>query len=78
GTLEELRMLSAQHGIGVIQLSVDEETESSILIQAVQRSEVDWSAANRLCGENSDADEVFKQVRVYHQAGEVNRQFWVS
>jgi hypothetical protein len=76
GTLDELRMLSSQHGIGVIQLSVDEETESSILIQAEQRIEVDWSAANRLCDENPDADEVFKQVRVYHQAGEVNSHFW--
>ncbi len=76
GTLEELSMLSAQHGIGVLQLSTDKETESSILIQARSRTAVDWTAANRLCDENSDARDVFNQVRVFHQSGEVNDQFW--
>ncbi len=76
GTLDELRMLSSQHGIGVIQLSTNDETESVILIQARLRMAVDWSAANRLCDENADADEVFRQVRVYHQSGEINNHFW--
>ncbi len=76
GTLDELRMLAAQHGIGVIQLSTNDDTESSILAQAKLRMAVDWSAANRLCDENRDADGVFKQVRVYHLTGEVNKPFW--
>ena len=76
GTLDELRMLTAQFGIGVIQLATDEESESAILIQAEKRTEIDWSAANRLCDENPDAEEVFEQVRVYHQAGTVNGPFW--
>jgi len=76
GTLEELRMLSAQHGIGVVQLSTDKDTESSILIQADFRSEVDWTAANRLSQENSDAEAVFNQVRVFHQSNEINSSFW--
>jgi hypothetical protein len=76
GTLEELRMLSAQHGIGVVQLSTSDDIESAILIQAQSKPLVDWTAANRLCEENPDADEVFRQVRVYHQSGEMNHQFW--
>ncbi|MGB3147564.1 MAG: HrgA protein [Paracoccaceae bacterium] len=78
GTLDELRMLSAQHGIGVILLSVHEETETTILVQAQPKSAIDWSAADRLCVENVDAAEVFRQVRVYHQSGEINIQFWDS
>ncbi|MCY1127823.1 HrgA protein [Frigidibacter sp. RF13] len=78
GTLDELRMLSAQHGIGVILLSVSEETETSILVQARLKPAIDWSAADRLCRENTDAAEVFRQVRVYHQSGEINSQFWNS
>jgi uncharacterized protein len=76
GTIEELRLLSAQHGIGVIQLATAEASESLILIQAELRSSVDWTAASRLCGENTDAEKVFDQVRIYHQSGSVNEQFW--
>lgn len=76
GTLDELRMLSSQHGVGVIQLSTSQETESVVLIQAIERTEIDWTAADRLSVENSDAESVFRQVRVYHQAGELNSDFW--
>lgn len=76
GTLEELRMLSSQHGVGVIQISVEQDTESSILIQAIEKSEIDWKAADRLSVENSDAQAVFEQVRVFHQAGVLNKAFW--
>ena len=76
GTLDELRMLSQQHGIGVIQLSATDETESTILIQAQMRPAVDWQAADRLSDVNRDAESVFNQVRVYHQSGELNVDFW--
>ena len=76
GTLDELRMLSSQHGVGVILLSLEEIGESSIVIQAVHRPEVDWTAASRLAEENPDADAVFRQVRVYHQADELTEAFW--
>ena len=76
GTLDELRLLSSQHGIGIILLSTSLDTESTILIQAKEKSEVDWTAANRLSDENSDAEAVFRQVRVFHQAGELHKSFW--
>lgn len=78
GTFEELRMLSSQHGVGLIILGTSADTESSIAIQATERPEVDWTAANRLAEENQDADAVFRQVRVYHQAGELTKEFWKS
>ncbi|WP_430448475.1 HrgA protein [Rhodophyticola sp.] len=78
GTLEELRMLSSQHGVGVIILATNAESESSISIQARERPEVDWTAANRLAEENPDAEAVFRQVRVYHQSGELTKEFWDS
>lgn len=78
GTLDELRMLASQHGVGVIQLSTNSETESRIVIQSIYKSEVDWTAADRLSVENSDAEAVFKQVRVYHQAGELHEGFWTG
>ena len=76
GTLDELRMLSSQHGVGVIIIATNAENESSVVIQARERAEVDWTVASRLVEENSDAQEVFKQVRVYHQSGELNQEFW--
>lgn len=76
GTLDELRMLSSQHGVGVIILATNAQNESSIAIQALERAEVDWTAASRLAEENSDAEKVFRQVRVYHQSGELNKEFW--
>ncbi len=78
GTLDELRMLAGQHGVGVIILSTDPETESTIEIQARERVEVDWTAANRLAVENPDAKSVFEQVRIFHQAGSLNRDFWAK
>lgn len=76
GTLDELRILSSQHGVGLIQLSTSQESESAVLIQAEERAEIDWTAADRLSVENSDAENIFKQVRIYHQAGELNKDFW--
>lgn len=76
GTMEELRMLSAQHGIGVITLSMEDDTESDILIQARYRRAIDWSAASRLCSENADAKEVFSQIRIFSSTGEITKQFW--
>ncbi|MEL6801418.1 MAG: HrgA protein, partial [Pseudomonadota bacterium] len=76
GTLDELRMLSSQHGVGVIVLATSPENESNVVIQARERSEVDWTAADRLAATNPDADALFRQVRVYHQAGELTQEYW--
>ncbi|MBF9060609.1 HrgA protein [Rhodobacterales bacterium HKCCSP123] len=64
---DELRMLSARHGVGVIQLSLEDEIGGSIYIPATERREIDWSAANRLASENSDAADCFKNILTYYQ-----------
>ncbi|KPX05182.1 COG2958 family protein [Pseudomonas syringae] len=76
GTLKELRMLAAAHGIGVIQLDVDNPTESQILIPARERSEIDWDMCNRLTEENADFAEFIGRIRRFHQTGEVSAKEW--
>lgn len=76
GTLKELRMLAAAHGIGVIQLDVENPTESQILIPARERSDIDWDMCNRLSEENSDFAEFLGRVRRFHQTGELTAKEW--
>lgn len=76
GTLKELRMLAAAHGIGVIQLDVQTPAESQILIPARERSEIDWDMCNRLTEENSDFAEFVGRIRRFHQTGELALQEW--
>jgi hypothetical protein len=75
-TLKELRMLYGLHGIGVIQLNVEDIAESEVVIPARFRAEVDWSTANRLCEENTDFRQFIKLVRQFHQTGEVPGTGW--
>ena len=64
---EELRILSALHGIGVIQLDKGNPAESEILIPARERSEVDWATCNRLANENKDFADFVCAVREFYQ-----------
>jgi uncharacterized protein len=75
-TFKELRMLSAAHGIGIIQLDSDVPSESQILIPAHERAEVDWDSANRLATENPDFHHFLKLVKQFHQIGEVKLADW--
>jgi hypothetical protein len=76
GTLKELRMLASAHGIGVIQLDVQNPAESQILIPARERSEIDWDMCNRLTEENTDFAEFIGRIRRFHQTGEVSAKEW--
>lgn len=76
GTLKELRMLAAAHGIGVIQLDIETPAESQILIPARERSEIDWDMCNRLTEENTDFAEFIGRIRRFHQTGEVSAKEW--
>jgi hypothetical protein len=75
-TLKELRMLSAAHGIGVIQLKADDPAESLVLIPARERDEIDWDMVNRLAKENKDFLEYVKRVKQFYQTGEVHPADW--
>ncbi len=75
-TLKELRMLFAPHGIGFIQLDVDNPADSQVLIPARERDEIDWDMANRLATENRDFLDYIKLVKQFYQTGEVRSKDW--
>ena len=70
-TMKELRMLSSLHGIGFIQLNVEEPSDSQIIIPARERKEIDWDNANRLAEENKDFREYIKVIRAFYQTGDI-------
>ncbi len=75
-TLEELRMLFAAHGIGLIKLDTDNPAESQVLIPALERDEIDWDMVNRLATENEDFLEYVKLVRQFCQTGGAKLSDW--
>lgn len=75
-TLKELRVLSAAHGIGLIQLQIDNPAESQILIPSEELPEIDWDTANRLAQENSDFLQYIKLVRQFYQTGDPRPKDW--
>lgn len=75
-TMKELRLLYALHGIGLIQLDIDNPAESQILVPARERADVDWATCNRLTNENSDFREFMKLLRKFLQTGEANPKEW--
>jgi hypothetical protein len=76
-TLKELRMLYGLHGIGIIQLDLENDLmDSQVLIPARFRAEVDWNTVNRLCEENTDFRQFVKMVRQFHQTDDVPMAGW--
>jgi hypothetical protein len=51
---EELELLSATHGIGVIVLNEQEPVDSEVILPAQERGSLDWSSVDRLVSENRD------------------------
>lgn len=76
GTMKELTMLAATHGIGVIQLDSETPTESQVLIPARERPEIDWDMCNRLTEENTDFVSYIERVKHFYQTGKVNIVEW--
>lgn len=73
---QELRMLSALHGIGVILLSVSNPSESELLLPAKKRPEIDWQSVNRIVEENADFKDFIDLVSNYYQTGRVRSKDW--
>jgi hypothetical protein len=68
---QELRMLSALHGIGVILLNPQNPCESEILLPAIARIEIDWQSVNRIVLENEDFKGFVELVSTYYQTGRI-------
>lgn len=73
---QELRMLSALHGIGVILLNPENPSESEMTLPARARAEVDWQSVNRIVVENPDFKDYIELVSTYYQTGRVRNQDW--
>ncbi|ODN43031.1 COG2958 family protein [Piscirickettsia litoralis] len=73
---QELRMLSALHGIGVILLSIENPSESELLLPAQKRSVIDWQSVNRIVEENTDFKDFIDLVSNYYQTGRVRTRDW--
>ena len=76
GTMKELTMLAATHGIGVIRLDSAAPTESQIMIPARERPDIDWDMCNRLTEENTDFVSYIERIKHFHQTGKLNRSEW--
>lgn len=75
-TEEELRILSALHGIGVIVLNADDLAESEILLPAKRKTEVDWQSADRITEQNRDFATFIEYVAIYYQSGKIVEKNW--
>lgn len=73
---QELRILSALHGIGVIILSPTNPSESDLLLPAQKRPEIDWQSVNRLVEENKDFQNFVDLVANYYQTGRLRERDW--
>ncbi|SKA07843.1 hypothetical protein SAMN02745127_02036 [Oceanospirillum multiglobuliferum] len=73
---QELRMLSAPHGIGVILLNPENLSESEMMLPARSRAEVDWQSVNRILVENEDFKDYIEFVSTYYQTGRVRARDW--
>ena len=73
---QELRMLSALHGIGVILLNPENPTESEIYLPAISKPEIDWQSVNRIVVENGDFKDFIELVSNYYQTGRIRDKDW--
>lgn len=73
---QELRMLSALHGIGVILLDPENPSESEIFLPARRRIDADWQSIDRLAEENRDFQECMELVSVYLQTETLREKDW--
>jgi hypothetical protein len=76
-TRDELAILADTHGIGVIELSLDDVSNTQVLIQARDRNSIDWRACERLFSANQDFQSFLKQVLRLYQTDELPEAGWL-
>lgn len=74
--LKELRILSGLHGIGFINLDVENPTESTILIPAREKNNIDWNTANRIAEQNKDFADFVEKIKEFYQTNKVKPFEW--
>ncbi|WP_163392094.1 COG2958 family protein [Enterovibrio norvegicus] len=73
---QELRMLSALHGIGLILLSIENPSESELLLPALKRAQIDWQSVNRIVEENKDFSHFIDLASDYYRIGRLKTSDW--
>jgi len=76
GIEQELKMLSALHGIGIMLLNSDNPEDSEIILPARSKSAVDWESVDRILVENKDFKDYIELVSIYYQTGRVRARDW--
>ena len=72
--VEDLRILSRRHGIGVIRIDENDPIENSeVLIGATVRSAVDWAMIDRLAKLNDDYEQFFYKVQIFLRTGRIEK-----
>ena len=74
--MPELQILASLHGIGVIRLDREDPAKSELLIPAREKSEVDWTNANRLAEANSDFKSFIELVVDFHKTNKILASQW--
>lgn len=74
--MDELRMLHGLHGIGVVQLNLEDPLESQVLIPARLNEQLDWENFNRLIVENADFRAYAMRVKHFYQTNSVSASGW--
>jgi hypothetical protein len=69
--LDELEILTSDHGIGLIILDVFDPTNSKVVIPARARAALSWKSINRLAEENSDFALFLESIERLHQTGDI-------
>jgi hypothetical protein len=76
-TRDELALLADTHGIGVIELDTSDISNTRIIFQARDKTEIDWRACERLFAANRDFQGFLKKVLHLHQTDELPSTGWL-
>lgn len=62
--MAELERLSVSFGIGIIVLSLENVSDSSVVFQAKVKKDLDWETMNKLSGQNEDFRRFIQSVKI--------------
>lgn len=72
----ELSLLCLAHGIGFINIDINDPSESQILIPAKFNDKVNYDSLNRLASDNKDAEEYLENVSAFLKTKKLRKKHW--
>jgi hypothetical protein len=72
----ELTMLSSLHGIGFIRLDPETPSESTVMIPAREKPNLDWDSINRLAEANKDFMLYIQDIKDFCLTGRTRKADW--